>query len=166
MRLSGQRLIGMRPNGMRSTGMRPNGMRLKGYGSRERGLKECGPTEWHRSDEVHNFEAWCDSSKQQSPPFQFWYLVLSMELEILSLIRSFREANLDLYRPSLVLLRQQQCELRTMAPHPSERHVETGGETPPACPCIRERNICCTQIKPRLLSNSYRSSARASQYCH
>ena len=39
MRLSGQRLIGMRPSGMR-----PNGMRLKGYGSRERVLKECGPT--------------------------------------------------------------------------------------------------------------------------
>ena len=44
MRLSGQRLIGMRPNGMRPEGMRPNRMRLKGYGSRERGLKECGPT--------------------------------------------------------------------------------------------------------------------------
>ena len=36
-------------------------------------------------DEVHRFEAWCDSRKQQSPQFQFWYLVLSMELEILSL---------------------------------------------------------------------------------
>ena len=54
-RLSGQRLIGMRPNGMRPdgmrpdgmrpNGMRPNGMRLKGYDSRERGLKECDPTE-------------------------------------------------------------------------------------------------------------------------
>ena len=37
------------------------------------------------SDEVHSFEAWCDSRKQQSPQFQSWYLVLSMELEILSL---------------------------------------------------------------------------------
>ena len=53
-------------------------------------------------DEVHRFEAWCDSRKQQSPQFQFWYLVLSMELEILFLIRSFREANFDLYRQSLV----------------------------------------------------------------
>ena len=52
------------------------------------------------SDEVHGFEAWCD--RQQTPQFQFWYLVLSMELEILSLIRSFREANFDLYRQSLV----------------------------------------------------------------
>ena len=49
MRLSGQRLIGMRPNGMRPNGMRSDGMRLKGYGSRERGLSECGPTEWIRS---------------------------------------------------------------------------------------------------------------------
>ena len=48
-------------------------------------------------DGVQRFEAWCDSRKQQSPQFQFWYLVLSMELEILSLIRSFREANFDLY---------------------------------------------------------------------
>ena len=37
------------------------------------------------SDEVYSFEAWCDSRKQQSPQFQSWYLVLSMELEILSL---------------------------------------------------------------------------------
>ena len=54
------------------------------------------------SDEVHSFEAWCASRKHQSPQFQLWYLVLSMELEILSLIRSFREGNFDLYRQSLV----------------------------------------------------------------
>ena len=54
------------------------------------------------SDEVHSFEAWCDSRKQQSSQCQSWYLVLSMELEILSLIRLFREANYDLYRQSLV----------------------------------------------------------------
>ena len=28
--------------------MQPDGMRLKGRGSRERGLSECGPTEWIR----------------------------------------------------------------------------------------------------------------------
>ena len=42
-------------------------------------------TETVSSDEVHSFEAWCDSRKQQSPKFQLWYLVLSIELEILSL---------------------------------------------------------------------------------
>ena len=84
--------------------------------------------------EVHSFEAWYDSRKQQSSQFQFWYPVLSMELEILSLIRLFREANFDLHHQSLtswtnpILLRQQQCELRTMASHPSERHVDTGEE--------------------------------------
>ena len=33
-----------------------------------------------------------------------------------------------------------------MAPHPSERDVDTGGETPTACPCIPEMSIFCTQI--------------------
>ena len=98
------------------------------------------------SDEVHSFEAWCDSRTQQSPQFQSWYLVLSMELDILSLIRLFREANFDLYRQSLVGLIQYvfannnvnyarwlPIHLRDMS-------------TPPACPCIPEMSICCTQI--------------------
>ena len=55
-----------------------------------------------RFDKVHCFEAWCDSRKHQTPQFQSWYPVLSMEAEILSLIRLFREANFDLYRQSLV----------------------------------------------------------------
>ena len=54
------------------------------------------------SDDVHSFEAWYDSRKQQSPQFQSSYLVLSIELKILSLIRLFREANFDLHRQSLV----------------------------------------------------------------
>ena len=33
-----------------------------------------------------------------------------------------------------------------MASHPSERHVDTGGETPPTCPRIPDMSICCTQI--------------------
>ena len=33
-----------------------------------------------------------------------------------------------------------------MASHPPESHVDTGGETPPACPCIPEMSICFTQI--------------------
>ena len=49
MRLSGQRPDGMRLYGQRIIGMPPDGMRLKGRGSRERGLSECGPTEWNRS---------------------------------------------------------------------------------------------------------------------
>ena len=49
------------------------------------------------SNEVINFEDWCERRKLQSPQFQFWYLILSMELTILLLIRSFREANFALY---------------------------------------------------------------------
>ncbi|KAK5868005.1 hypothetical protein PBY51_012452 [Eleginops maclovinus] len=47
------------------------------------------------SEEVLCFDAWCDSRKLPSPQFQFWSLVLSMELAILLLIRAFREANFN-----------------------------------------------------------------------
>ena len=50
------------------------------------------------SDEVINFEDLRERRKLQSPQFQFWYLILAMELAILVLIRSFREANFELYR--------------------------------------------------------------------
>ena len=53
------------------------------------------------SNEVINFEDWCERRKLQSPQFQFWYLILSMELTILLLIRSFREANFALYCDAL-----------------------------------------------------------------
>ena len=46
----------------------------------------------------------CDISKRQSPQFQFWHLVLSVERVMLLLIRSFREANFILYRHSLAEL--------------------------------------------------------------
>ena len=50
------------------------------------------------------FETWCECRKQHSPMFHFWYMVLSMELVILLLIRSFREANFFLYCQSLAEL--------------------------------------------------------------
>ncbi|KAJ8353458.1 hypothetical protein SKAU_G00210250 [Synaphobranchus kaupii] len=52
-------------------------------------------------DRVLSFEDWCERYKQQSPQFQFWDLVLSMELVIFSLIRAFREANFTLYCQAL-----------------------------------------------------------------
>src|SRR5260221_268128 len=52
-----------------------------------------------------SFEAWCESRRLQSPQFRFWNLVLSMELVILLLIRSFREANFTLYCQSLAELK-------------------------------------------------------------
>ena len=47
--------------------------------------------------EVPSFEAWCEHRKLQNPQFHFWYMVLSMELVILLLIRSVRKANFFLY---------------------------------------------------------------------
>eukprot|EP00745_Piridium_sociabile_P026562 TRINITY_DN4240_c0_g2_i9.p1 TRINITY_DN4240_c0_g2~~TRINITY_DN4240_c0_g2_i9.p1 ORF type:complete len:1084 (-),score=281.98 TRINITY_DN4240_c0_g2_i9:490-3741(-) len=53
---------------------------------------------------VLSFEAWCECRKLQSTQFHFWHLVLSMELVILLLIRSLREANFYLYCQSLAEL--------------------------------------------------------------
>lgn len=47
------------------------------------------------------FEEWCDQRLTESPQFQFWHLVLDMELIIFTLIRSFREGNFELYRAAL-----------------------------------------------------------------
>lgn len=47
------------------------------------------------------YEDWCDKRRHDSPQFQFWHMVLDMELVIFLLIRSFREGNFDLYRESL-----------------------------------------------------------------
>ena len=52
-------------------------------------------------DKEISFENWCGARKKKSPQFQFWSLVLNMELTILTLIRSFREGNFTLYRESL-----------------------------------------------------------------
>ena len=46
-------------------------------------------------------EDWCKQRKKESPQFQFWSLVLDMELTIFTLIRSFREGDFNLYREAL-----------------------------------------------------------------
>lgn len=51
-----------------------------------------------------SWEDWCEKKRKESPQFQFWELVLSMELVMFSLIRSFREANFTLYCESLSAL--------------------------------------------------------------
>ena len=48
-----------------------------------------------------SFEDWCQKRKVESPQFEFWNLVLDMELTIFMLIRSFREADFNLYRGAL-----------------------------------------------------------------
>lgn len=46
-------------------------------------------------------EDWVKKREAEIPQFQFWNLILRMELAIFSLIRSFREADFLLYRQSL-----------------------------------------------------------------
>lgn len=52
-------------------------------------------------EHVLTFENWRNSREQQSPQFQFWCMVLQMELIIMTLVRSFREADFKLYKESL-----------------------------------------------------------------
>ena len=40
-----------------------------------------------------SFDDWCDMRKHQSPQFQFWFMILEMDLTIFSPVRSFRETN-------------------------------------------------------------------------
>ena len=51
-----------------------------------------------------DFEEWCKKRRLESPQFAFWDLVLALELTILTLIRSFREADFCLYREALAEL--------------------------------------------------------------
>ena len=43
------------------------------------------------------FAMWCEKRKKESPQFCYWDLIMSMELVILALIRSFREGDFELY---------------------------------------------------------------------
>ena len=102
------------------------------------------------SDEVHSFDAWCDSRKQQSPHFQLWYLVLSMELKIQPLSHPIvrgsylRPIPLVTGWTNPILLRQQQCELRTMGSHPSETCRHWGRNTPSWHMYSREEHLLHT----------------------
>lgn len=53
------------------------------------------------NEDILGFEEWCQNKSQQNVQFQFWYLVLSMQLTIFMLIRSFCEANFSLYCQAL-----------------------------------------------------------------
>ena len=52
-------------------------------------------------DELISFHDWCEKRRQESPQFQYWYLILTMELTIFLLVRSFREADFALYCEAL-----------------------------------------------------------------
>ena len=51
-----------------------------------------------------SFEDWQQRQRNISPQFQFWNMVLDMELTIFLLIRSFREGNFELYQEALTEL--------------------------------------------------------------
>ena len=44
-----------------------------------------------------SFNDWCLSKVATVPQFHFWYLTLRLELLLLTFVRSFREANFQLY---------------------------------------------------------------------
>ena len=52
-------------------------------------------------DRGMSLDEWCDARRKESPQFQFWLLVLTMELTIFTLVRAFREGNFTLYCVSL-----------------------------------------------------------------
>ena len=66
---------------------------------REAFLQSPGP--------VHDeeaFEQWKTSTREQSPTFRFWDMILRLEVLILIFIRSLREANFQLYVVTLEAL--------------------------------------------------------------
>ena len=57
------------------------------------------------SEEIpFSFDQWCEKRQKDSPLFQFWFMILRMELTILTFIRSLREGNFELYLESLSAL--------------------------------------------------------------
>ena len=53
-----------------------------------------------------DFEQWCQSKCADQPSFKYWYLVLELELSILSFVRSFREGNFEAYKATIANLMQ------------------------------------------------------------
>ena len=52
-------------------------------------------------DQHLSFEEWCQRRIKQCPQFQYWSLVLSLEVCILNFVRSLREADFDMYLNTL-----------------------------------------------------------------
>lgn len=51
--------------------------------------------------DVVSFTDWCLKKVTSFPQFHFWYLTLQLELLLLAFVRSFREANFELYIDAL-----------------------------------------------------------------
>ena len=48
-----------------------------------------------------NFNEWCLKIERESPTFQFWSIILKMELVLFAFLRSFRSSNFQLYLDSM-----------------------------------------------------------------
>ncbi len=51
-----------------------------------------------------DFDSWCDERKQNFPQFQYWAIAMELKICILTLVRSFREANFAMYLDALAEL--------------------------------------------------------------
>ena len=56
------------------------------------------------SQETDDFDDWCNQRIESCPHFQYWYLVLQLELLVLTYVRSLREGNFSSYIESLTKL--------------------------------------------------------------
>jgi len=74
------------------------------YRQRKAAYNRYGRDASQSPQDVLDFEEWCKKRRLESPQFAFWDLVLALELTILTLIRSFREADFCLYREALAEL--------------------------------------------------------------
>ena len=53
------------------------------------------------ASKVESFEDWCDARSDACPTFQFWYLILKLELAVMVFMRAIREADFLLYIEAL-----------------------------------------------------------------
>ena len=87
--------------------------------------------------------------QEDSPQYAVWYLVLSMEMTTVYLVRLFREANFVLYcqvvSSSYAAFLCQQ--LYTFASYSLERRVNIRAAIPCSASWIHVRKICCLQVQ-------------------
>ena len=77
--------------------------------------------------EVMSFEDWCDARSHSSPQFQFWSLILKLEVVVMVYVRAIRGSQLSASRRSLVqdhplVLLLKPYALFEMGANPFARH--------------------------------------------
>ena len=64
-------------------------------------LQNQAYTEREESAANMNFSEWCLKMERESPTFQFWFIILKMELALFAFLRSVRSGNFQLYHDSM-----------------------------------------------------------------